>query len=400
MPVADSTASSSVPAAVEPVAGLLDLAHDDARPEPLLARRQRRPGRAARRAASSCRCRSARRCRPARPSRSRGRPARGGSRPARPPPRRGDATTSPLRSAAADARSAGPTPPTACRPRRAGRCACSVLARPWTAMLLAGLHAEAADVLVVVGGSALGPVAPRRRPLALPLRPAEERLALVAVLGVGLLGVPAGRRLLLLVRQPAAAEALAVRVCSSSSTTSVTVRSRKARSWLTTTTARRCSSDPRLQPLQPGEVEVVGRLVEEDDVLAGDEQRRRARPWPPRRPTAWSSAGRAAPAGRPRSARGLLDPGVEVGGAEVQPRVRARCRSGRPAPSAPWRPAPAVASVELRGRRRDARAAAQERPHRLARPPLRLLVEQADGRASAAAARPGRRPGAPDRPGP
>ena len=52
------------------------------------------------------------------------------------------------------------------------------------------------------------------------------------VAGVGLLGVAAGRGPLVEVGQPAAVEACgAVRVCSSSSTTPVTVRSRKARSW-------------------------------------------------------------------------------------------------------------------------------------------------------------------------
>ena len=62
-----------------------------------------------------------------------------------------------------------------------------------------------------------------------------------------------------------------VRECSSSSRTSVTVRSRKARSCETMTIPPRSPCHQFLQPGQPVEVEVVRRLVEQREVEAGQD---------------------------------------------------------------------------------------------------------------------------------
>ena len=100
-PVAARNASSSGSIAGEPGARLVHLPDDDARAHPPLPGRERQTDRAARAAAWSCPSRSGRRSPRARPSRSRGRPARGGTRRAATTAPRRRITTSPLRGALA-----------------------------------------------------------------------------------------------------------------------------------------------------------------------------------------------------------------------------------------------------------------------------------------------------------
>ena len=96
-------------------------------------------------------------------------------------------------------------------------------------------------------------------------------------------------------------------------------RSRKARSCDTTMTGREAEDEP-LEPVEAVEVEVVGRLVEQEHVEPGEQQRgelgagglaaRQAG-------TGRSSSARA----RPRSSADRGGPGVEVGAAERHPAV-------------------------------------------------------------------------------
>ena len=151
------------------------------------------------------------------------------------------ATTSPLRVGLPRSRTGGPSSPRACRttsrpsqrllgPSGLGR---QVLASPRCGSV--GRSCRCRRALV-----ALGPA--RWWPTGAAAAPAPRASPLGGVVGVGLLGVATGRRPLLEVGQPAAPKRVVRRVCSSSSITSVTVRSRNARSWLTTTSARLCSS--------------------------------------------------------------------------------------------------------------------------------------------------------------
>ena len=103
-------------------------------------------------------------------------------------------------------RTGGPTAPTACRPSRAGPCACSVCRALAARFSLASMR-KWRMVLSLSGGLALGPVVARSSTTGAPAGPGRASASRVArVLGVRLLGVPAGRRLLLLVGQPAPAE--------------------------------------------------------------------------------------------------------------------------------------------------------------------------------------------------
>ena len=82
---------------------------------------------------------------------------------------------------------------------------------------------------------------------------------------------PVARRLVL---RPACRRTRArCRVSPSISTTRVTIRSRNARSWETSDDAHRQRVEEPLEPAQPREVEVVGRLVEQEDVEAREQDR-------------------------------------------------------------------------------------------------------------------------------
>ena len=175
---------------------------------------------------------------------------------------------------------------------------------------------------------------------------------------------------------------LAVRVWSSSSTTSVTVRSRKARSWLTTTRARRCSSthvSSRSSPARSRSLVGSSRRMTSWPATSSERERGLGRLAARQRAHRLVEHGQRQAESRPRSPRPWCRGRRRRGPATCA----ARCRSARPRRRGGGQRR--RGQLELRGRRRDARAAAHERPHRLPRPPLRLLVEQADGRARAAA---------------
>ena len=76
--------------------------------------------------------------------------------------------------------------------------------------------------------------------------------------------------------------------------------------------------DERLQPVEPVEVEVVGRLVEQEDVVAAEQQRRQAR------------AGRLA-AGQRGHRLVEVDAEAQVGGDRAGPVVQVRAAEGEPA---------------------------------------------------------------------
>ncbi len=133
--------------------------------------------------------------------------------------------------------------------------------------------------------------------------------------------------------------------------------------------------DEPLQPFQTVQVQVVGGLVEQEDVVAGEEERRQARTG---RLAAGQRRHRQVEAHRqPEVVGDLLGALVEVGAAEVQPPVeRGRVRvvrARRPVHQALRR------RVELRLRGGHARTPGQELPDRLLGPALRLLREVADG---------------------
>ena len=141
--------------------------------------------------------------------------------------------------------------------------------------------------------------------------------------------------------------------------------------------------DEPLQPVQPVEVEVVGRLVEQEDVVAAEQQRGEAR------------AGRLAAGQRghrrgrgrrasPSSAATAVGALVEVGAAEGEPALERLARTRRPRRGVPS--ASALRGRVHRGLRRGRRRCAGPgtSPDGLARAPLGLLRQVADvGRARA-----------------
>ena len=112
-------------------------------------------------------------------------------------------------------------------------------------------------------------------------------------------------------------------VNSSISTTSVTMRSRNVRSWLTSTTPARHAERPSARGgrARRGRGRWSARRAgTRRSVTAAARRARRA---PPRRPTATRSAGRAV-VGEAELVPHLADPRLEVGGAERQPAVQGR----------------------------------------------------------------------------
>ena len=190
---------------------------------------------------------------------------------------------------------------------------------------------------------------------------------------------------------------LAVRVWSSSSTTSVTVRSRKARSWLTTTRARRCSSthvSSRSSPARSRSLVGSSRRMTSWPATSSDVSAALAASPPDSVLIGWSStaSGRPSPvavsstlvswSAAPRSSH-VCERGVVALG-----RAMARWR-----PAPPW-PAPAPRSPTRR-------PCGGSRTLAPSPPPAAPAPGRAGRRSrSAAAARPGRRPGGPDRRGP
>ncbi len=130
-----------------------------------------------------------------------------------------------------------------------------------------------------------------------------------------------------------------------------------------------------LQALQTLQVQVVGRLVEQEDVVAGEQQRGEARAG--RLATGQRGHRQVQAHGQPELVGDLLGPLVEVGAAEVQPLVqgrRVRVIGAR---------GPVDQALGRRVQRRlgagDARTPGQEVPYRLLGAPLRLLGQMADG---------------------
>ena len=114
--------------------------------------------------------------------------------------------------------------------------------------------------------------------------------------------------------------------------------------------------DPPLEPVEPGEVEVVRRLVEQEDVEAREQQRGQPRPG---RLAARQRDGRLVeqPGREPEVRPHLADPCVEVGAAEGQPLVE---RDGvAVVGSGVRRRQRGRGGVQLDGRREHARAARQ-----------------------------------------
>ena len=145
--------------------------------------------------------------------------------------------------------------------------------------LLRGLRAEVLDELVAVGGLRLGVLDPLHRPLALRALPLLEPVALGDELVVALLllapGQLAGRDEV----GPSAGvlDGVVVRAAAAPGCAS-TVRSRNVRSCDTTTTAAGVAVHEPLELVEPGEVEVVGGLVEQQHVLLRQQDRRQRRP--------------------------------------------------------------------------------------------------------------------------
>ena len=163
----------------------------------------------------------------------------------------------------------------------------------------------------------------------------------------------------------------------SSSSTRVTVRARNSRSWLTSTVPARSPVTKCSSRSQAVEVEVVGRLVEQEDVVAAEQQRRHAGPG---RLAAGQRGHRLVEVDRQAEVGGhLLGALVQVGAAEGEPALQRRRRRRRRRPAGP-RPAPR--------RRRPARPAPRPTPVRRARKSRtvspgrrsRLLRQVADGR--------------------
>ena len=163
------------------------------------------------------------------------------------------------------------------------------------------------------------------------------------------------------------------RVSASISTTRVTVRSRKARSCETSTTPARRPPRKPLEALETREVEVVRRLVEAEDIEAGEQDRGERCPGGLAARELADLVGR--PPREPDVGQRRRSPRVEVAAAEREEAVeRVAVRLGQLGLVAE----PRAERVELVARRADAGAAAEVGEHRLARPRLGLLRQVAD----------------------
>ncbi len=132
----------------------------------------------------------------------------------------------------------------------------------------------------------------------------------------------------------------------------------------------------RLQPLQPVEVEVVGRLVEQEDVEPAEQQG--GEPGPGGLAAGEPGHRRCQVDREPQVGGGRVGPLGEVGAAERQPAFqRVGVGVGRARLVVGQRPG---RRVHPAGRRGDAGPPGEEVQHDLARAPLRLLREVADGR--------------------
>ena len=288
-------------------------------------RRARRPGRdgacprtkavvpGSRRAVSSCRFRSDRRSQGGRPTTS-----SRSSGPSRNEPR---STTAPLEShddiaapsLRSEARAGAPTARTACRPCRAARCdRRSTSSRPSSSSSCDPGRSRAPPTAASAAAAPrAGPSRPRRRRTPPPAGATRE---------------PGSAR----TRVQPPANSVARCVHSSSSTTRSTVRSRKSRSCETTTTDPGRFLDETLEAIEPREIEIVRRLVEQKDVEA---RKQHAASWaraasPPDNAPSGASSGTLKPDLRADCARA----GVEIATAQQQEPVErggVTCRKPR-----------------------------------------------------------------------
>ena len=239
-------------------------------------------------------------------------------------PRRAGA--SPRRRCAARSRpgSAGPTPPTASRPtssrsiavavaRALAACFSDVATRKWR------MNLSCSDVSFFAAARAL------HRPLTLRARALFEPAALGAVRGVVLLRVPAGGGARCRGSRASRRRTRCPSGCARRARArGVTVRSRNARSWLTSDHAARQVVDERLEPIEAGEVEVVGRLVEQEHVEPTQQDRGQRRAGGLDRPTARGIGASSRSRRRDRGRR--TRPGRVRRGRDHRPRGRRRAR--------------------------------------------------------------------------
>jgi hypothetical protein len=244
-------------------------------------------------------------------------------------------------------------------------------------LLLAGLAAElAADLVVVVVRLAAGVLDALVHPAALHLRTVLERGALVGVLLEVVAGVPTCHVPLLQVRLVAAA----VEVDLVLGQVEFEDLGDRAGEELAVVRhddrARAQAGDEAFEALQAVEVQVVGGLVEEEDVVAGEQEGGQARAC---RLAAGQGRHRLVQVDRQAQRVGdLLGPFVEVRAAEVEPAFQARRVRVVGAGCAVHQGLGGLVHRALR--LGDSRAAGQELAHALARAPLRLLREVSYGR--------------------
>ena len=160
---------------------------------------------------------------------------------------------------------------------------------------------------------------------------------------------------------------------------------------------RRRRRHEALELVEPGEVEVVGRLVEQQHVLARQQDRGQRGPRAPARPTGGRPRRRAGrPAGRPRRAP---HPCARRG-RHRRWRGSARAPRCRPRSTSASSPSACIAASSASRGGRDPGAPGQVGAQRLAGVGVGLLRQEADRRGRRRPRRPTRRRAPPARPGP
>jgi hypothetical protein len=253
-------------------------------------------------------------------------------------------------------------------------CDSIVLTRP--AACVGGLDARALPGPVVVGHLALGPQRSPDRLLPLALRLLHQAGALVVVLLVGLARLLAPQR----PRLHVGLEAAVVERGRAGRLVEVQDRRHRPRQELAVV---RDDDQPGLQaehellePLQAGEVEVVGRLVEQEDVVAREQHAGQRRP---RRLAARQRHGLGVEQVQRQTEvdAHLLGPHLQVGAAEVEPALERGAvgvvGTGRPRAQRLRR------GVQRALRGGDAGPAGEERAQHLTGAAVRLLREQPHG---------------------
>ena len=246
-----------------------------------------------------------------------------------------------------------------------------------TGELLGLVDAEGADVLVrFVGRRPPHLGQPLAGPLPLALRPLGERSALLVVLLEALPGMAPGRLPLVEIALPPAGE-VARPVGELVELDHVRHRAGEKRAVMAHQDHRGVEpGHPALDPVEPVEIEVVGRLVEQEDVEPGEQQGGQARsgglPAGQRRRRFVEQPGRQ-PEVRPH----LADAGVEVGAAQAEPTVEGG--GVVVVGTGPVGGERSCGRVEVAVGGRHARPAGEVGAHGLGRRAGRLLGQVADG---------------------